>query len=270
MDAPVAEARTGNLVLKIFQDMDPESPREWSHLGTMICWHRQYRLGDENPYGNAREFAEGLLADHSGMDEGQVEDELARVYDEQVDLAMKRVPPDLKRINSPIIYTYTAVAIIEDERWWWALPLYLLDHSGITISTSSSRFRAVDSAGWDWGQIGWIYVAKSKAREEFGQEISDKDLEEKVLAILRAEVATYDSFLRGDVYGFVLEREETCESCGHTEAKVIESVWGFYPEPDPSDGLLRGGKSAEDSLSEQIKEHLPIEAKPLTDLLEWR
>lgn len=33
----------------IERDPDPESPREWDNLGTMVCWHRRYNLGDEQP-----------------------------------------------------------------------------------------------------------------------------------------------------------------------------------------------------------------------------
>lgn len=36
--------------IKIFQDFDPESPREWDNLGEMICFHDRYQLGDEHSY----------------------------------------------------------------------------------------------------------------------------------------------------------------------------------------------------------------------------
>ena len=31
------------------------------------------------------------------------------------------------------------------------LPLYLFDHSGLSIRTTDAEFRACDGAGWDWG-----------------------------------------------------------------------------------------------------------------------
>lgn len=44
----LAEEYTRNgLEVKIHYDMDPESPREWDNVGTMICAHRNYNLGDE-------------------------------------------------------------------------------------------------------------------------------------------------------------------------------------------------------------------------------
>jgi len=48
------------------------------------------------------------------------------------------------------------------------LPLYLYDHSGITMNTTGF------SCPWDSGQVGWIYVTKEKLRRETGY--SDKEL----------------------------------------------------------------------------------------------
>ena len=33
--------------LEIFDDLNPCSPREFDNLGTMVCFHRKYNLGDE-------------------------------------------------------------------------------------------------------------------------------------------------------------------------------------------------------------------------------
>jgi hypothetical protein len=42
---------------KIEQDSDYESPREWDNLGRMLCFHRRYKLGDEDlPY-DASEYS---------------------------------------------------------------------------------------------------------------------------------------------------------------------------------------------------------------------
>jgi hypothetical protein len=42
--------RKGNYILEIFPDEICESPRDWGNLGTMICFHRRYNLGDKHTY----------------------------------------------------------------------------------------------------------------------------------------------------------------------------------------------------------------------------
>ena len=51
-------------------------------------------------------------------------------------------------------------AIIKDHDVAVILPLFLFDHSGITLSTTADQFRACDSAGWDWGCVGFVYASK--------------------------------------------------------------------------------------------------------------
>lgn len=37
-------------MLEIYYDTHPQNPREWSNLGTMVCFHGRYSLGDSHPY----------------------------------------------------------------------------------------------------------------------------------------------------------------------------------------------------------------------------
>lgn len=83
------------------------------------------------------------------------------------------------------------------------LPLYLYDHSGITMKTHPFGDR------WDSGQIGFIFISKDKIMEEFS--IDDKDaIADEVLEsakkILEGEVVIYDQYLTGDVYRLVKEK----------------------------------------------------------------
>ena len=47
MEKPVKTESVGELVIKIYTDDCPESPRDWDNLGTMVCFHRNYIIGDE-------------------------------------------------------------------------------------------------------------------------------------------------------------------------------------------------------------------------------
>jgi len=93
-----------------------------------------------------------------------------------------------------------------------ALPLYLYDHSGVSISTRSFN-----------GQIGWITVTREKALHEWGNKNLTKRVREMALACLESEVKTYDQFLRGEVYGFVIIDPDGDE---------LDSCWGFFGDPE--------------------------------------
>ncbi len=81
------------------------------------------------------------------------------------------------------------------------LPLYLYDHSGITIRTYPFEDR------WDSGQVGFVFVSKNKVREEFSltDEVLSDEIVDKAKKILEGEVQIYDNYLKGDVYRLVRE-----------------------------------------------------------------
>jgi len=96
------------------------------------------------------------------------------------------------------------------------LPLYLYDHSGITINTTGF------SCGWDSGQLGWIFITRKDAVKEWGKKYCTKEVAKRAIEYLKGEVKTYDDYLTGNVYGYVvLDDEEELDSC-----------WGFYPSHD--------------------------------------
>lgn len=151
------EYERNGLLVKIYYDEDAESSREWDNVGTMICSHRNYMLGDEQ-----------LVADeYEGWDE-------------------------VKEM------------LIKDRKAVIVLPLGLYDHSGITMYVGDNHDR------WDGGQVGFIYCTQEDIDREWN---GDKEQAEKYL---RAEVETYDQYLRGEVYGFTIKNplnDEILDSC---------------------------------------------------------
>lgn len=164
--------------LRVVQDSCGDNPRSWDNLGTMVCFHNRYDLGDKHSYD---------ADDYSGWEE------------------MEK-------------------AILKEEgRGTVILPLYLYDHSGISMSTGAFSCR------WDSGQVGFILANKKSILEEFGGKIVTKKLRERIEGILEGEVETYTKYLEGDVYGFVIEDEE---------GEHIDSCYGFYGTDFATNGML--------------------------------
>lgn len=171
----------GNRYLRIYPMEYPCDPREDDNLGSMVCWHNRYQLGDVNPFPTPERFINKLLT-----------------------------------FRGPRL----------------CLDLYLYDHSGITISTKPFGCR------FDSGRVGYIYVDPEKVRQEFSVERISTKLREKVIRILESEVEVYDQYLRGDVYGFVLEKESICDTCQIKSVDQEDSCWGFFGDDITVNGIL--------------------------------
>ena len=104
-----------------------------------------------------------------------------------------------------------------------AYPLYLMDHSGLSLSISASAFRACDAAGWDWGMLGYVFMERDDILKEYSTKIVTKAVREKVFKWLEGSVETYSKYLEGRVYGFVVNDSEGVD---------VHSCWGFYDTDD--------------------------------------
>ena len=127
--------------ITISPDEFAESPRYDDNLGTMICCHGRYKLGDR-------------------------------------DIQYNEVDSVLEEFGDDMI----------------SLPLYLYDHSGITMNTTGF------SCPWDSGQVGRICVSLDTVRNEYG--VINDEVIERVTQVLISEVEVYDQYLRGDIYEF--------------------------------------------------------------------
>lgn len=111
--------------------------------------------------------------------------------------------PDPRAVDNAIL------RVISEK--YLMLPLYLLDHSGLAMKTTSFH------DPWDSGQVGWVYVSKEAARKEFGAEKITASVREQAEDLMRSEVAAYDAYLRGECYGFEL----------YKNGELLDSCWGF-------------------------------------------
>lgn len=200
--------------LSIKQDIYSQSPRDWDNLGTISYNHSRYNLGDEK-ISDPIDWLAGML-DFS-------EERVERIADRlESDYYSNRVLEDLEA---------------EFFRKYIALPVYLYDHSGITINTTGF------SCSWDSGKVGYIWVSKEDIKKEYGWIRITKQREEKIKTYLEGEIETFDQYLTGDVYGFEFEDDEGNE----------DGCWGFYGTDWDTNG---------------VKDYLPKEAHHLLNDIE--
>mgnify|MGYP001601435365 CR=1 FL=1 len=201
----------GDYTVEVFQDDNPDNPRNWDNIGTMVCFHGRYTLGDKHSFGSPDDFLE-----------------------------------------------------------WWKkngkggvlLSLYLYDHSGITMSASSSGNPF--SCPWDSGQVGWIYATKETILKEYGEEGKNRitvSMKKKATHYLLNEVKVYDQYLTGEVYGYRVKDKN---------GEDIEGgCWGFYGYDHEKSGLLEAAKEdiagdkrqKADKLKTWIKNRVPLERR---------
>jgi hypothetical protein len=190
MEAVYTEEYQGKRI-EIYRDETPPDPREWDNLGTMVCEHPHYRLGDYD----CKEW----YRQHGDENTVEERDEIG----------------DTKELF---------LAFLEHQNVF-ALPLYLLDHSGLAMQTY--RF-AGDPGGWDTSHVGYIYVTKERFKAELG-----RWNQKKARKILEEEVKVYNDFLTGNVYGYIVR---------DSEGEHLGSCWGFFGDYDEPGGCLESAR----------------------------
>lgn len=189
--------------ITIEQDSDPFNPRtDRDNVGTMVCWHRNYKLGDEQPKMARDEYRKNLAISF----EPKLEDRLARIED-LFDKSYYQLTGPQGRQQWSIDYANALDSAVNAvlAKHIIELPLYLYDHSGITMRTSAFSCR------WDSGQVGFIYLTREKIQQEWGWKKLTKERREKLYAFMEAEVEEYDHYLTGAVYGFKHETAQLPE-----------------------------------------------------------
>lgn len=267
--------------VRLQYDVNPSNPRtdDGGNLGTMVCWHRRYTLGDEQPschpddyrHGLACEYDEDIPEDLELTQAGEVSwarqevrnaVQVLRLYGRSANgtARMREAWAEYRRCMSSKYRTPAARVALALANHYVALPLYLYDHSGITISTTPF------SDQWDSGQVGFIYADKAKARETCGRDLTD----EEIADVLRAEVTTYDQYLTGDIYRFEIEREVPFKKVYDDGREVEDAEWhyvdscgGFYGS-DPVKSGMTGhvNKALHDALvsaSHDVGEWMEVE-----------
>lgn len=205
--------------IEIVADNDAQNPRtEDDNACTMVCWHSRYTLGDtdtiakrEKPVSAYYSEPIALLYELAGLDIDNYRDE--HEYNEMPKEELYR---------------------LIEEKGTLISPLYLYDHSGITISMGGF------SCPWDSGQVGWIYVTKETIENEWG---NGPDAYHKAMNCMKSEVETYDDYLTGNVWGWRI---------GSENDDNIESCWGYYGSEGIKEAIAEA-KSSIDGLCKRAQ-----------------
>ena len=239
----MVDKKGNKYTLRVEQDDMIADPRNWDNIANMICWHRNYRLGDEHDYDDSFEFLIGVAK------------EVGIFNDDMWDMTSAEIMTELRKDDSVCI-----------------VPLNLYDHSGLSISTSNGY---PYNDRWDAGCVGYAYITKEKAMKELCEyevdekgnrikikhehdngrvtysyktkPLTDETWRARAREVIDAEVETYDQYLRGEEYGYIIEKEiiveEKCPHCGevlktYTTTEEIDSCWGFYGDEIESNGIF--------------------------------
>ncbi|MDO8490837.1 MAG: hypothetical protein Q7T04_02335 [Dehalococcoidia bacterium] len=112
-----------------------------------------------------------------------------------------------------------------------ALPLYLYDHGGLAMRTG--KFYE-DSGGWDTSMVGYIFIDYSTMLDKLTvQKEITPELVTRARDMLENEVETYNQYLQGEVYGFIIEdpygKKDEAEAkygfFGSDGEKEMQSLW---------------------------------------------
>ena len=222
--------------LEIKQDDYADNPREaYDNFGKMICWHRRYDLGDKHGFEEPRDFLKQCVSFTLSADEvidyikDEKVDDVRLMYDRSNHEWLLQDKYDDKwftentfwedilngsEIIKECILDIIPINALKElaDRKNIMLPLYLYDHSGLSISCSHGY---PYNDRWDAGQVGWIYISHDEVQRAYG-EVTPETIA-KAEQCMETEVSQYDSYLRGDCYGCIIEKD----------GEEVYSSWGY-------------------------------------------
>lgn len=272
--------------LRIEHDDFPDNPREWDNVTVMACFDRRNSLGDEIEEKDPEEFWRQLVRDHVSDSEILAAVEAGKlngfrvVSDEEnqelVDifetysiwtplgksepkeyLEYEGIPKDA--MTEYLVDDLTignCMVLMEPYAEW--LPLYVYEHSGITMSCGARTYPYNDP--WDSSAVGWIIALKETILKEVGCEyvldekgerikktnydnegkivsysyetrpLTDETWRKRAVEIMESDVVTYDQYLTGETYGFKLYdiTGRDSDTFDPDDLDEEDSCWGFY------------------------------------------
>lgn len=250
--------------LHIEQDSDAENPRYDfdGNIGRMMCWHRNYQLGDykENSYSDNLDFLNNLL--RANVSESTILNFvknrraagfLTLDYDRHrkvwvLGQEKRHEIPDFRVIEESErrewLVDTVIDALFQADKWRLLerhagivyLPLFLYDHSGITMNIGGFH------DPWDSGQVGYIYTDKETILQNVGGyyvgnrliKVTERNWKKAAYHSMENEVSVYDQYLTGQVYGIITEAFDVDTDTWEEQ----DSCWGYFSDKC-GDDLIR-------------------------------
>lgn len=202
------EFEHNGLRVRIIRDEDPMDPEDCDNPIYLVHFHRDFEQCSKDLPFNKSGFEEFLTGpdpdDYDNDEEG--ERELADAREEW-----------------------------KAERDEWIV--FLVDsyiHSGVhlTLSGSLEAMRLPDRR-WDVSQCGAVLIK----REGWGSTMDDEGYSYERDGVTHkttwrelaeGHVNTWNQYLSGDVWGYIVDKPVKCDHCGNVEHEELDSCWGFY------------------------------------------
>lgn len=251
--------------LRVFADETPENPRTaYDNIATMLCAHPRYSLGDKSNDKDCVEWVQRTLRDDisnktlleniksgriAGIDADDLTDEDGAPLDDDtlLDMLDDKIQDDIR----------TGLLCAGPELVW--LPLWLYDHSGITMSCGDRKYPYNDR--WDSGCVGFIVVTRKTMLEHF-PDLTAENWHDKAVEVLKSEVTVYDAYISGEMCGFELksiEESDYSRMSRYSDWDDEESGYGFIGANIMTNGMI-------DTVGNGLKEALNNQTYELKDL----
>lgn len=239
--------------INMYYDSDPDDPRTWSPASTFVCEHRHYRLGDKHDIEDVtNDLFQAYVTDKAIIEyfvksrgakliPGEEEDAsdhyyafdssiCGEKYTHYIDADTSMGEDGIASQMADELSVNEKLMLVDETGEVAMLPISMYEHSGISIWLGSTDGHP--DARWDCSSIGFAYIEKATAEKEMPQRIlteeQKNDWKQWAYDIMESEMKTYNQYVSGEVYGYMIEDEygeegSDVDLCG---------CWGFYDKDD--------------------------------------
>lgn len=260
------------LTINMYYDNDADDHRSWGPVATFVCQHPRYRLGDKHDIEDVvNDLFSSYVSDKAiiayfvktrdaKLIPGEEGDASDRYYEYESSFGGEKythyIDADSEMQKEDGIASQMAdeldlnekLRLIDETGEVAMLPISMYEHSGISIWLGSTDGHI--DARWDCSSIGFAYIEKSTAEEEMPNrklvDGNNDDWKKWSYDIMEGEMETYNQYVKGEVYGYMIE-DEYGEEGSDTD---LCGCWGFYGD-DGKEDMLKEAKADIDSYLEK-------------------